>query len=83
VPACPTSSLPTSTGQTTPATLDTERGKLIFCLQSVEESLALDLTIAAFIVSVIAFAVSGGECSLIVRLGVFQALESCMVVATS
>ena len=53
------------------------------CLLSVEGSLALDLSIAAFVVSVFAFAVSGVESVLEVRLGVFRVLEGFMVVATS
>jgi hypothetical protein len=52
-------------------------------LLSVEGSLALDLSIAAFTVSVFAFAVSGVESILKVRLGVFRALEGFMVVAAS
>jgi hypothetical protein len=56
---------------------------LVFCLLSVEGSLALDLSIAAFVVSVFAFGVSGVESILEVRLGVFRALEGFMVVAAS
>jgi len=56
---------------------------LVFCLLSVEGSLALDLSIAAFVVSVFAFAVSGVESILTVRLGVFPGLEGFMVVTAS
>jgi hypothetical protein len=56
---------------------------LVFCLLSVEGSLALDLSIAAFVVSVFAFAVSGVESILEVRLGVFRALEGFMIAAAS
>jgi hypothetical protein len=56
---------------------------LVFCLLSVEGSLALDLSIAAFVVSAFAFAVAGVESILKVRLGVFRALEGLMVVAAS
>jgi hypothetical protein len=54
---------------------------LVFCLLSVEGSLALDLSIAAFVVSVFAFAVSGVQSILKVWLRVFRALEGVMVVA--
>jgi hypothetical protein len=45
--------------------------------------LALNLSIAAFVVSVFAFAVSGVESILKVRLGVFPGLEGFMVIAAS
>ena len=50
---------------------------------SVKGWLALELSIAAIVVSVFAFAVSGVESILKVRLGVFRALEGFMVVAAS
>jgi hypothetical protein len=56
---------------------------LVFCLLSVEGSLALDLSIAALVVSVFPCAISGVESILKVRLRVFQALEGFMVVAAS
>jgi hypothetical protein len=55
----------------------------VFCLLSVEGSLAHDLSIAAFAVSVFAFAISAVESILKVRLGVFRALEGFMVIAAS
>jgi hypothetical protein len=54
---------------------------LVCCFLSVEGSLALDLSIANFVVSVFAFAVSGVESILKVQLGVFRALGGFMVVA--
>jgi len=56
---------------------------LLFCLLTVEGSLAFDLSITTFVVSVFASAVSRGESILIVQLGVFQAVECITVVATS
>jgi hypothetical protein len=56
---------------------------LLFCLLTVEGSLAFDLSITTFVISLFAFAVSRGESILIVQLGVFQAVEGIMVVATS
>jgi len=83
VPAHPTSALAAASRQTSSATLVTGRGILVFCLLSVKGSLALDLSIAAFVVSVFAFAVSGSESILEVCLGVLWALEGFKVVATS
>jgi hypothetical protein len=56
---------------------------LVFCLLSVEGSLALDLSIAVIVVSVFTFAVSGVESIFKVWLGVFRALEGFMVVTAS
>jgi len=56
---------------------------LLFHLLLVKGSLALDLSIAAFVVSVFAFAVSGGGSILKVWLSVFRALKGLMVIATS
>jgi len=69
--------------QASPAKLTNRTGMPVFRLLSVEGSLSLDLSIAAFVLSVFAFAIPGFESILKVRLGVFRALEAVMVVATS
>ena len=56
---------------------------LVFHLLNIEGSLALDLLIAAFAVCVFAFAISGGETILVVRFGVFRALEGVMTFAAT
>jgi hypothetical protein len=56
---------------------------LVFCLLSIEGSLALDFPIAAIAVCVFAFAISGGETILVVRFGVFRALEGFMTFASA
>ena len=83
VPARPKSPFPAPSCQTSPAALDTGGWMPVFSLLSVEGSLALDLLIAAFVVSVFAFALYGVESILKVRLGEFWALEGFMVVAAS
>jgi len=55
---------------------------LVFCLLSVEGSLALDFSIDTCLVSVLAFAVSGVKSFLKVHVGVFRALDCMNVVAT-
>jgi len=83
VPVPPNSPFPAPSRQTSPSALDTGRGMLVFHLLNIEGSLALDLLIAAFAVCVFAFAISGGETILVVRFGVFRALEGVMTFAAT
>jgi len=64
-----------------PAAIDIGRGISVFCLLSVKGSLALDLLIAAYVISIFAIAVSSGDSILKVLLGVFRALEDFIVTA--
>jgi hypothetical protein len=83
LPVPPISPFPAPSRQTFPAALDTGRGMLVFCLLSIEGSLALELPIAAYAVCVFAFAISGGETILVVRFGVFPALVGLMPFAAT
>jgi len=83
VPARPTSPFPAPSRHASPITLDTGSGIQVICLVSVERSLAIDLSIGVFVISVFDFAVSGVESILKVWLGVFRALEGFMVVVRS
>jgi len=83
VPVPPNSAFPAPSDQTSPAALDTGRGVLVFCLLSIEGSLALDLLITAFAVCVFAFAISRGETIMVVRFAVFLALEGLMTFAAA